>query len=598
VGRRPELNSLGLTGPSRRGRLGFLRSWPGCAGSALLFPAIVLPLAHAQQPANADAAASTARVSVHGVVLNSASGEPLARALVRMTGEGSAAMLTDGEGRFELTDVPTGPQQIAIIKPGYLDATAEAAAAARGDAKEFAHTVIVAAEMPDVTFRMEPANAIQGVVQLSTGDSAQGIQVALLRRAVQNGRFVWQTASTVKVNAEGGYRFGGLADGTYAVYSEPAMDHEAADVPSAKNADRAGYPSQFYSDARDLAGAAKMQLQGGEQAEANLFLTLEPFYAVTAMVYPPNDEPVRNPADGNRPSLVDGPGQSLSAIVTDTQGHELAYGSRYDGAAHAITALLPEGSYSLVAMAARRRENEPSPTGAVEFSVAGHSVTNLRIPLANTSRSSVQVNLSRTNSNGQSSNSADSVFLTMTETGGWIGDGVVNAFASGSYPGTLNASAAAPGTYWIMTHLPDQHVCEASLMAGGTNLAREPLTVGVSGSATPIALNLRDDCASLSLSLPGDAGGSGVGEEPFYTVYVVPDFDSTQDVTTQTLRASTGGKTTLQGLTPGNYHVYVFDKPVALAYRERSVLDALPAGQTIELAPGQAASLVLEVPKP
>jgi hypothetical protein len=28
------------------------------------------------------------------------------------------------------------------------------------------------------------------------------------------------------------------------------------------------------------------------------------------------------------------------------------------------------------------------------------------------------------------------------------------------------------------------------------------------------------------------------------------------------------------------------------------VLDALPAGQTIELAPGQAASLVLEVPKP
>jgi hypothetical protein len=141
-------------------------------------------------------------------------------------------------------------------------------------------------------------------------------------------------------------------------------------------------------------------------------------------------------------------------------------------------------------------------------------------------------------------------------------------------------------------------VCEAGLTAGGTNLAREPLTLSISGSAPPITLNLRNDCATLSLSLPGDAGGSGAGEEPFYTVYVVPDFDSTEDVVTQTLRPSTGGKATLQGLTPGSYHVYVFDTPVALAYRERSALDALPAAQSIELAPNQAGSLVLEVPKP
>jgi hypothetical protein len=156
---------------------------------------------------------------------------------------------------------------------------------------------------------------------------------------------------------------------------------------------------------------------------------------------------------------------------------------------------------------------------------------------------------------------------------------------------------AAPGNYWVHTNLADRRYCEGSLMAGGSNLAREPLTLSVSGSPAPLTLAVRDDCASLTLSLPPAADGSGVGEEPFYTIYVVPDFDSTADVIPQTLRPSDGGKVTLQGLTPGNYHVYAFDQPVALPYHEKAPMDALPNhGQTIELSPGQAASLVLEVP--
>jgi len=80
-------------------------------------------------------------------------------------------------------------------------------------------------------------------------------------------------------------------------------------------------------------------------------------------------------------------------------------------------------------------------------------------------------------------------------------------------------------------------------------------------------------------------------------VYVVPDFDTTEDVITQTLRPSTGGKATLEGLTPGNYHIYVFDEPMALAYHDRATLDALPnAGQTVSVGPSANASLVLEVP--
>ena len=84
------------------------------------------------------------------------------------------------------------------------------------------------------------------------------------------------------------------------------------------------------------------------------------------------------------------------------------------------------------------------------------------------------------------------------------------------------------------------------------------------------------------------------GEERSYTVYVVPDFDSTHDVVPQTLRPSTGGRITLIGLTPGSYHVYTFDRPVALEYRNSAVLATL-SGQAVSLAPDQEAELTIEV---
>jgi hypothetical protein len=78
----------------------------------------------------------------------------------------------------------------------------------------------------------------------------------------------------------------------------------------------------------------------------------------------------------------------------------------------------------------------------------------------------------------------------------------------------------------------------------------------------------------------------------------VPDFDSTSDVVPQTLRPSTGGTVTLTGLTPGNYHVYAFDQPVALGYRNPEALAALPnPGQAVTLSPGTTSNLVVEAPE-
>ncbi len=552
-------------------------------------------------------------VTLHGVVRNAATGEALPRALVRIEGDADTGALTDGEGRFEIPNVAAGPQGVIVIKPGFRDGTASDAGEDQEESPGTVHNVLVAAEMPDVVFTMAPTNSIHGLIQLSTGDSAQGVEVTLLQRTVMSGRTVWQVASTARANSDGVYRFAGLADGMYAIYTNPAMDSEAAtnlvEAGRSGNVSRSGYTSQFYADARDLAGAMKMHLAGGEQAEANLSLTLEPFQVVTATILS---------ADGRRISDASPaqPGMAVSAVVIDGQGHQLPFAAQYDASTHMLQTSLPDGTYSILVTAITMRVGDRfaangvftgaqaagNLVGQVDVSVAGHAVSNLRIPLSPIRPSPVQVSLIGSGVQGARTSpgqeGSDGVFITLNQTGGWISDGMVSSYAEGPVYGPLKVAPVQPGFYWAHTSIANKAYCEGSLTAGGANLAREPLTIGLAGPAAPVSLTLRSDCASLTLALPATMAVPVAGEEPFYTVYAVPDFDTTGDLVPQTLRASTGGTVTLEGLTPGNYHVYAFTRPVELAYHNAEAMAALGnPGQAVTLPPGGKASLVVEAPE-
>ncbi|MGA7241620.1 MAG: carboxypeptidase-like regulatory domain-containing protein [Terracidiphilus sp.] len=566
------------------------------------FPALIIGLnvraqssEQANQPANPGST-----TTVHGIVHIGTSGEPLPRALVRINGDASTGVLTDGEGRFEIADVPDGPQSFQVIKPGYLDHEETGADALSENPHSYAHNVIVAPQMGDLVFAMERVNSIQGQIQLSTGDVAEGITVTLLRRTVQDGRVVWQSDLNAKTNSDGVYRFGELSDGSYAVYTEPTMDSDAAtslvETGSGNKVAREGYASVFYPDARDLAGAAKIHVAGGESAQANIALTLESFQSVTATVTKPK---VRSASDEN-----------VSIQVMDAQSRPLPYTAQYDASTHTVQASLPDGTYSFLALlqtneihvlSARGGElvnltavNSRASRGETSFAVMGHAVSNLRIPMSEMRGNPIQVTVER-GTNGSSSSEDPRIFVTLSQTGGGLADGMVGSFAEGTIGAPLETQNPPPGAYWVHTSIAPKVLCEASFTAGGASLAREPLVLGIAGTTSPLVLALRDDCAKLTLSLPGSVGLSA-GEERFYTVYAVPDFESTEDVVPQTLRPSSGGKITLTGLTPGNYHVYTFDRPMALEYRNPAALASLP-GQAVTLTPGAEAELTVEVPQ-
>jgi len=242
--------------------------------------------------------------------------------------------------------------------------------------------------------------------------------------------------------------------------------------------------------------------------------------------------------------------------------------------------------------------------GYAELSVEGHAVSNLRIPLMVMPGWPIHLRVVRTNGEPAQSNSSAGrelqklVTVTASNAGeAPMDSGNGNITADESGPEQLEMKAAGPGPHWLSTQLNDRSLCVDSFSAGGVNLAREPLNVPLGASPPPMELTLRDDCAKLALTLPPMLAAFLPGDEPFYTVYVVPDFDTTADIPPMTVHPSSGATLTVDGLTPGSYHVYIFDRPVRLEYRNPAVLAALPTpGQQVTLSPGATANLILEIP--
>ncbi len=566
---------------------------------AVLLAAIlsVAPLsALAQEPAQPQTLDRTLAL-LHGVVRNAITGEGVPRVLIRVEGDAATGALTGGDGRFEIPNLPVGPQQVSVVKPGFFDFSDSRVDAADSQylsaQPNGGHNVMIAAEMPDVVFTLSPAGAIRGQVELSTGDSAAGITLLLARRTIAHGRSVWQSLAITKVRSDGSFRFGGLADGDYALYSAPTLDNDldGSSTPPT-GGQHWGFAAFYYPDARDPSGISAIHIANGQEAQANLTLALEPWQHVNAVVSFPQGGAPRFPMD-------------FTPIVTDSEGRQLFYPAQYDPDSHTIHAEMPDGNYTLFAAnnmtgdtnGPMPRSRAPVLAGSVDFAVAGRPIPNLRLALSAGGPTPVDVSVTHNTALAMGSGPLAQVMVSTAQ--GWIDDSLAGEYARGDAPGPLDAGYTRPGSYWVSTHVQQKGFCESSMTAAGADLAREPVVMGPFGSLVPMALTLRDDCASLTLSLPDAQASITAGDEQFFTAYIVPDFDSTADVTPVTLRPSTGGSGTVTNLTPGNYHVYTFPGFVEFAYRNADALKAMSSRtQAVTLAPSATASLQVEVPAP
>jgi hypothetical protein len=515
-----------------------------------------------------EASSASTSYPVQGVVLDSVTHQPVARALVDAQG---TAVLTDNDGHFEF-NLPAGRALLVLRRPGYGN---------RGQAST--HAIQVGADMPALTFSLVPEALITGQVTLSTADAADGIRITAYRRRVLNGRAQWVIQGTARTNSEGVFRLAGLEPGTYLLYTQPVRE---SNEPSQPGKTVEGYAAAYYPGVADASAAGLLTLNAGQHAVADFALTRQAFYSVTAAIT-------------NREG-----GEGTYLQVRDRSGREMGFPTRWNPQQGTVQTNVPNGSYILEA-----RRGRASLYGRVEFTVAGAPVGGLNLPLLPMHGITVTVRKDFTaaantasgggliQSNGGSLSAGVNVALVPAEE---FADQGGSGGRMRPVPGASNGSSfeiedVSPGRYWVETTPFQGYV--SSITGGGVDLAREPLSVDVGSTSAPIEITLRNDTGTISGQLSGQAGTTGsaaVGEVRQAFIYAIPLYASSAPIAQA--GAESSGQFTIPNLPPGSYRVVAFDALQEIDFHTAEGLAKYAGkGQTVTVEAGGAANAQLDL---
>lgn len=519
--------------------------------------------------------------TVHGTVINSVTGAPITRALV-LTPDNRSATLTNGEGHFELT-VPKenglprtylthGGQRffLAARKPGFLE-----------DGKNRPNPPESSSD--DITIPLTPEAIIKGRIALASGDAALGINVQLFSRQVQDGLPRWTQGPTARANSSGEFRFAELQPGSYKLVTREYMDNDP--IANRPGSPQYGYPPAYYPGASDFYSASTIQLSAGQEFEADLSLTRQPYF------------PVRIPL-----ANTEGVG-GLNVSVRGQGGPGYALG--YNASEQRIEGLLPNGNY--VVEASTYGQN--SVNGSVAIRVTGPLLAGPAIALAPTSSIKLNVkeeftdtiwNGSGTWSNGKDTFAVHGARLYLNATVESADDFAQQRFGQvrppqGPNDDSLVLENLVPGRYWLRLHTGRGYV--ASATQGSTDLLRHPLTVG-SGPTAPIEVTLRDDAAELDGTITALAQQSALSADspvPAQVwLYCIPLPDSSGEFTQ--FQVPGDGKFTSPAVAPGDYRVLAFSAAhPQLPYRDPEAMKAYDSkGTVVHLGAGEKATVQVQ----
>jgi hypothetical protein len=131
---------------------------------------------------------------ITGQVVNSVTGEPIARARVQVGTQQAA--LTDHDGRFEFDNISEDSAYASASKPGY-----------------FAKDQGVLAQGQSITLQLIPEAILFGTITDQNGQPIQDLRVQLSMVQVRNGIRRWQPVQSTSTSVEGQFRFAELKAG-------------------------------------------------------------------------------------------------------------------------------------------------------------------------------------------------------------------------------------------------------------------------------------------------------------------------------------------------------------------------------------------------
>lgn len=454
--------------------------------------------------------------TLSGTVVNSVTGEPIARALVRTNGLIQRTTFSDSEGHFQMDGLPPVQVTLTAQKPGY--------SAQHNGPGGAAGWIAIGSNTGAQVLKLVPQSAIYGRVTDASGQAIEHVPVRLTARSVRDGRKIWEQRGMTETDEDGHFRFSNLMQGTYYVAAGPLV---AEQLLAAGEKPKTGFAHVYYPGAPDLASALPIQLSGGQQTEADFSLNAVPVYQVSGSI------------SGHLPD------QGVGFQLLTSSGDELSLPTTFnmENGTFKLEGL-PAGSYIVRAIS----QAEGQPMRADRLVNVASNIEDLRIVLAPSVSIPVVVHMESRSSNVSTSirlhDRPISVRLLPTD-----------ANTAESFSTVQRGSSAIvlqnvdPGTYTAEL-IPQVPWYVQSATYGQSNLLYDDLVVA-SGQSYSMEIVLRDDSASLSGTIK-----SSDANQPPATVVVVPQ--PAGKVTPHVVRGA-GNEFSVSGLAPGDYLVFAFD---------------------------------------
>jgi uncharacterized protein (DUF2141 family) len=499
-----------------------------------------------------------ARYTLSGTVVNSATGEPVRRALVQVFLGAEQAALTDSSGHFEFSGLPPGQTSVTVRKPGFFteqDVNSVQGAPAMAQVGPNATPVVV---------KLTPEGAITGRIESRDGEGIDNLPVRVIYFHIMNGHRQWEQLGNTNTNDDGEFRVGKLMPGLYYVVAGPGSESIFLGRAGSKGRE-AVFPEVFYPGVRDLNSATPIQLAPGQQLEADFSISPEPVFHVSGTVPTVGDE------------------QGVGIEFSTESGTSLPVPTEY-GPEGTFKSRLPAGSYVLKATAFGQG---PPMTGSVNLTV-NSDLTDVRIPLAAVHSIPVRTTVETTRTSRPRNAAVNVVTIHLSRMGAAFGNSDEWISLGGSPdPAANSIHDLPPGRYAIEITSSNPEWYVRSAQCGGTDLLHDDLTVAPGTRMPEIQVVLRDDGAGLT-------GTTMAGGSPSRAaVIAIPD---TAPRMAKLALAGPDGRFTFDRLAPGDYTVIAVDHAEGLEYSNPDALGPyVSAAVHVSLPPNGQATVDINV---
>jgi len=502
---------------------------------------------------------------VSGTVVDDVSGEPVRKAVVTLTLQGTprtwATLRTDGSGRFEFQALPAGKYDLRAAKGGIGTAIYGSSSV-----RELGELITLAdgETRGGLKLSLVHSASISGRVFTSDGDPLVQVEVALLRMARNLGEPVLTNYRNAITDDRGEYRITGINPGRYYVRSNPGqLGRGPSAIPNEV------LVPEFYGGARESKDAMVLKIQSGQTVSGIDFrMTPETPVRIHGRV---TEVPQMAP-EGNKQQPNSGKNTRFIEIsLTSAEGPQLWNAGR-SIAASDDTFEIPEvfaGRYRIQALF----QNEGKTYGASQVIDAQPNTGEIVLPLAPAVDLKGQLKVE-----GQLPPSANGVNISLAE--------------AGVPPNGRSAHVGADGRFTIKEIVPGEYALAVnpiplggflkSAQLGNKDVRFSRFEIAPGGDAAlsiVVSMHAAAVVGELDAS-GGETSRAGIVIAPFGPYHNLARFyygGTTDDE----------GKFKLNGIAPGRYKIFALEKMAAADFRNPEAADQLDSlGQEIELAEG------------